>query len=131
MPFPPLALCVGLVSLHGLVCMGTVVSAWDLVPSLTFCTPGSPWHCTEPCPHPSVWHKLTTYEYIVQHRPPQEARGAHRQLESCPPKMRPIQVHKWPRGLRGGRWELGGWAVQIAANDEKGQRKAGLEQQLG
>ncbi|KAM5296838.1 palmitoyltransferase ZDHHC1 isoform 1-T1 [Glossophaga mutica] len=38
-----------------------------------------------------MWHKLTTYEYIVQHRPPQEARGAHRQLESCPPKMRPIQ----------------------------------------
>ncbi|XP_019511386.1 PREDICTED: probable palmitoyltransferase ZDHHC1 isoform X4 [Hipposideros armiger] len=38
-----------------------------------------------------MWHKLTTYEYIVQHRPPQEAKGAHRQLESCPPKMRPIQ----------------------------------------
>ncbi|XP_036897408.1 palmitoyltransferase ZDHHC1 isoform X4 [Sturnira hondurensis] len=60
-------------------------------------------HCTEPCPHPSVWHKLTTYEYIVQHRPPQEARGAHRQLESCPPKMRPIQFlsipcHQRPRG---------------------------------
>ncbi|XP_019611326.1 palmitoyltransferase ZDHHC1 isoform X5 [Rhinolophus sinicus] len=38
-----------------------------------------------------MWHKLTTYEYIVQHRPPQEATEAHRQLESCPPKMRPIQ----------------------------------------
>ncbi|KAF6289382.1 zinc finger DHHC-type containing 1 [Rhinolophus ferrumequinum] len=38
-----------------------------------------------------MWHKLTTYEYIVQHRPPQEAKEAHRQLESCPPKMRPIQ----------------------------------------
>ncbi|XP_039744918.1 palmitoyltransferase ZDHHC1 isoform X7 [Pteropus medius] len=38
-----------------------------------------------------MWHKLTTYEYIVQHRPPQEAKGAQRQLESCPPKMRPIQ----------------------------------------
>ncbi|XP_044787988.2 palmitoyltransferase ZDHHC1 isoform X2 [Bubalus bubalis] len=38
-----------------------------------------------------MWHKLTTYEYIVQHRPPQEAKGAHRELESCPPKMRPIQ----------------------------------------
>uniref|UniRef100_G1T228 Palmitoyltransferase n=1 Tax=Oryctolagus cuniculus TaxID=9986 RepID=G1T228_RABIT len=37
-----------------------------------------------------MWHKLTTYEYIVQHRP-QEAKGAHRELESCPPKMRPIQ----------------------------------------
>ncbi|XP_037018581.2 tubulin polymerization-promoting protein family member 3 isoform X4 [Artibeus jamaicensis] len=50
-----------------------------------------------------MWHKLTTYEYIVQHRPPQEARGAHRQLESCPPKMRPIQFlpipcHQRPRG---------------------------------
>ncbi|XP_051703160.1 palmitoyltransferase ZDHHC1 isoform X8 [Oryctolagus cuniculus] len=41
-----------------------------------------------------MWHKLTTYEYIVQHRP-QEAKGAHRELESCPPKMRPIQE---PRG---------------------------------
>ncbi|XP_047385506.1 palmitoyltransferase ZDHHC1 isoform X1 [Sciurus carolinensis] len=38
-----------------------------------------------------MWHKLTTYEYIVQHRPPQEAKGAHRKLESCHPKMRPIQ----------------------------------------
>ncbi|XP_053459901.1 palmitoyltransferase ZDHHC1 isoform X2 [Nycticebus coucang] len=38
-----------------------------------------------------IWHKLTTYEYIVRHRPPQEAKGAHRELESCPPKMRPIQ----------------------------------------
>ncbi|XP_053067009.1 palmitoyltransferase ZDHHC1 isoform X6 [Acinonyx jubatus] len=41
--------------------------------------------------HFEVWHKLTTYEYIVQHRLPQEAKGAHRELESCPPKMRPIQ----------------------------------------
>ncbi|XP_042636815.1 palmitoyltransferase ZDHHC1 [Orycteropus afer afer] len=38
-----------------------------------------------------MWHRLTTYEYIVQHRPPQEAEGAHRKLESCPPKMQPIQ----------------------------------------
>ncbi|XP_014643958.1 PREDICTED: probable palmitoyltransferase ZDHHC1 isoform X1 [Ceratotherium simum simum] len=38
-----------------------------------------------------MWHKLTTYEYIVRHRPPQEAKGAHRELKSCPPKMRPIQ----------------------------------------
>ncbi|XP_012586206.1 PREDICTED: probable palmitoyltransferase ZDHHC1 isoform X3 [Condylura cristata] len=38
-----------------------------------------------------MWHKLTTYEYIVRHRPPQEAKGTHRELESCPPKMRPIQ----------------------------------------
>ncbi|XP_014403306.1 PREDICTED: probable palmitoyltransferase ZDHHC1 isoform X3 [Myotis brandtii] len=50
-----------------------------------------------------MWHKLTTYEYIVQHRPPQEAKGADRQLDSCPPKMRPIQslpvpCHQWPSG---------------------------------
>nr|XP_012598109.1 probable palmitoyltransferase ZDHHC1 isoform X2 [Microcebus murinus]XP_012598110.1 probable palmitoyltransferase ZDHHC1 isoform X2 [Microcebus murinus] len=38
-----------------------------------------------------MWHKLTTYEYIVQHRPPQEAKGAHRELESCPPRMRSIK----------------------------------------
>ncbi|XP_077919241.1 palmitoyltransferase ZDHHC1 isoform X1 [Halichoerus grypus] len=57
-----------------------------------------------------MWHKLTTYEYIVQHRLPQEAKGAHRELESCPPKMRPIQdgvgsgprrpwIHTWPPSL--------------------------------
>ncbi|XP_046538971.1 palmitoyltransferase ZDHHC1 isoform X5 [Equus quagga] len=57
-----------------------------------------------------IWHKLTTYEYIVQHRPPQEAKGAHRELKSCPPKMRPIQdrvgsgprrpwIHTWPPSL--------------------------------
>ncbi|KAM6177517.1 palmitoyltransferase ZDHHC1 [Erethizon dorsatum] len=38
-----------------------------------------------------MWHKLTTYEYIVQHRPPQEAKGAQRELESCPTKMRLVQ----------------------------------------
>ncbi|XP_058530313.1 palmitoyltransferase ZDHHC1 isoform X3 [Ochotona princeps] len=38
-----------------------------------------------------MWHKLTTYEYIVRHRPPQESQEAHRELELCPPKMRPIQ----------------------------------------
>ncbi|XP_040837992.1 palmitoyltransferase ZDHHC1-like [Ochotona curzoniae] len=38
-----------------------------------------------------IWHKLTTYEYIVRHRPPQESKEAHRELELCPPKMRPIQ----------------------------------------
>ncbi|XP_048211292.1 palmitoyltransferase ZDHHC1 isoform X3 [Perognathus longimembris pacificus] len=41
--------------------------------------------------HFEVWHKLTTYEYIVQHRPPQEAKEAQKELKSCPPKMRPIQ----------------------------------------
>ncbi|XP_041506319.1 palmitoyltransferase ZDHHC1 isoform X3 [Microtus oregoni] len=38
-----------------------------------------------------MWHKLTTYEYIVQHRPAQEAKETHKELESCPRKMRPIQ----------------------------------------
>ncbi|XP_045149641.1 palmitoyltransferase ZDHHC1 isoform X3 [Echinops telfairi] len=38
-----------------------------------------------------MWHKLSTYEYIVQHRPPREAKGPHRELESCPPKMQSIQ----------------------------------------
>nr|XP_036881188.1 palmitoyltransferase ZDHHC1 isoform X6 [Manis javanica] len=41
--------------------------------------------------HFEVWHKLTTYEYIVQHRLPQEAKETHRELKLCPPKMRPIQ----------------------------------------
>ncbi|XP_059120128.1 palmitoyltransferase ZDHHC1 isoform X5 [Peromyscus eremicus] len=41
--------------------------------------------------HFEVWHKLTTYEYIVQHRPAQEAKETHKELESCPRKMRPIQ----------------------------------------
>lgn len=38
-----------------------------------------------------MWHKLTTYEYIVQHRPAQEAKETHKELESCPRKMRSIQ----------------------------------------
>lgn len=38
-----------------------------------------------------MWHKLTTYEYVMQHCPPQEAKGTHRELESCPPKMWSIQ----------------------------------------
>ncbi|XP_028710111.1 palmitoyltransferase ZDHHC1 isoform X6 [Peromyscus leucopus] len=41
--------------------------------------------------HFEVWHKLTTYEYIVQHRPAQEAKETHKELESCPRKMRPLQ----------------------------------------
>ncbi|MEJ1276118.1 zinc finger DHHC domain containing 1 [Cricetulus griseus] len=41
--------------------------------------------------HFEVWHKLTTYEYIVQHRPAQEAKETHKELESCPRKMRPIK----------------------------------------
>lgn len=38
-----------------------------------------------------MWHKLTTYEYIVQHRPAQEAKETHKELESCPRKVRSIQ----------------------------------------
>ncbi|XP_076771883.1 palmitoyltransferase ZDHHC1 isoform X3 [Arvicanthis niloticus] len=41
--------------------------------------------------HFEVWHKLTTYEYIVQHRPAQEAKETNKELESCPRKMRSIQ----------------------------------------
>ncbi|XP_012586205.1 PREDICTED: probable palmitoyltransferase ZDHHC1 isoform X2 [Condylura cristata] len=55
-----------------------------------------------------MWHKLTTYEYIVRHRPPQEAKGTHRELESCPPKMRPIQSSH--RGQCRGVVSRIGWA---------------------
>uniref|UniRef100_A0A8D0L471 Palmitoyltransferase n=1 Tax=Sphenodon punctatus TaxID=8508 RepID=A0A8D0L471_SPHPU len=39
-----------------------------------------------------MWNKLTTYEYIVQQRPPQEMKEADRHLKSCPPQVRLIQV---------------------------------------
>ncbi|NXI55104.1 ZDHC1 palmitoyltransferase, partial [Chloroceryle aenea] len=39
-----------------------------------------------------MWNKLTTYEYILQQRPPQEAKEADKQLESCPSQVRPSQV---------------------------------------
>ncbi|XP_019346525.1 palmitoyltransferase ZDHHC1 isoform X2 [Alligator mississippiensis] len=38
-----------------------------------------------------MWSKLTTYEYIMQQRPPQEMKEANKQLESCPPQVRPSQ----------------------------------------
>ncbi|XP_073163421.1 palmitoyltransferase ZDHHC1 isoform X5 [Lepidochelys kempii] len=41
--------------------------------------------------HLEVWNKLTTYEYIVQQRPRQEMKEANKQLESCPPPVRPTQ----------------------------------------
>ncbi|KAH0513320.1 putative palmitoyltransferase ZDHHC1 [Microtus ochrogaster] len=47
-----------------------------------------------------MWHKLTTYEYIVQHRPAQEAKETHKELESCPRKMRPIQKKRKRRVYR-------------------------------
>ncbi|KAK2085262.1 hypothetical protein P7K49_036562 [Saguinus oedipus] len=60
-----------------------------------------------------MWHKLTTYEYIVQHRPPQEAKGTHRELELCPPKMPPIQDKGGKPGtatVGGGAGDSKGWA---------------------
>ncbi|XP_018867883.1 palmitoyltransferase ZDHHC1 isoform X4 [Gorilla gorilla gorilla] len=64
-----------------------------------------------------MWHKLTTYEYIVQHRPPQEAKGVHRELESCPPKMRPIQeMEFYMRTFRHMRPEPPGQAGPAAVN---------------
>nr|XP_009931915.1 PREDICTED: probable palmitoyltransferase ZDHHC1 [Opisthocomus hoazin] len=38
-----------------------------------------------------MWNKLTTYEYIVQQRPQQEAKEVDKQLESCPSQVRPSQ----------------------------------------
>ncbi|XP_058135842.1 palmitoyltransferase ZDHHC1 isoform X2 [Dasypus novemcinctus] len=66
-----------------------------------------------------MWHKLTTYEYIVQHRPPQEAKGAHRELESCPPKMQSIQeMEFYARTLSPGRPEPPGQARAAAVNPD-------------
>ncbi|NXK56085.1 ZDHC1 palmitoyltransferase, partial [Chauna torquata] len=39
-----------------------------------------------------MWNKLTTYEYILQQRPQQEAKEADKQLESCPSQVIPSQV---------------------------------------
>ncbi|KFR02987.1 putative palmitoyltransferase ZDHHC1, partial [Nipponia nippon] len=39
-----------------------------------------------------MWNKLTTYEYILQQRPQQEAKEGDKQLESCPPQVRHSQV---------------------------------------
>ncbi|KAM9122576.1 palmitoyltransferase ZDHHC1 isoform 4-T10 [Pangshura tecta] len=41
--------------------------------------------------HFEGWNKLTTYEYIVQQRPRQEMKEVNKQLESCPPPVRPTQ----------------------------------------
>ncbi|XP_012323641.1 palmitoyltransferase ZDHHC1 isoform X3 [Aotus nancymaae] len=72
-----------------------------------------------------MWHKLTTYEYIVQHRPPQEAKGAHRELELCPPKMRPIQeMEFYMRTFSHVRPEPPGQARPAAVNAKKRGRGA-------
>ncbi|NXW83031.1 ZDHC1 palmitoyltransferase, partial [Alopecoenas beccarii] len=39
-----------------------------------------------------MWNKLTTYEYILQNRPQQDAKEGDKQLESCPSQVRPSQV---------------------------------------
>ncbi|XP_055991864.1 palmitoyltransferase ZDHHC1 isoform X2 [Sorex fumeus] len=59
-----------------------------------------------------MWHKLTTYEYIVQHRPPQEAKPpAAREFKLCPPERRPIQRLSWKKILRRGSGTARtGWA---------------------
>ncbi|KAK2545745.1 Zdhhc1 isoform B [Columba livia] len=38
-----------------------------------------------------MWNKLTTYEYILQHRPQQDAKEGDKQLESCPSQVRPSE----------------------------------------
>ncbi|XP_050759712.1 palmitoyltransferase ZDHHC1 [Gymnogyps californianus] len=38
-----------------------------------------------------MWNKLTTYEYILQQRPQQEAKEVDKELESCPSQVRPSQ----------------------------------------
>ncbi|NXF65794.1 ZDHC1 palmitoyltransferase, partial [Ciccaba nigrolineata] len=42
-----------------------------------------------------MWNKLTTYEYILQQRPQQEAKEVDKQLESCPSQVRPSQEMLW------------------------------------
>ncbi|XP_032013542.1 palmitoyltransferase ZDHHC1 isoform X2 [Hylobates moloch] len=78
-----------------------------------------------------MWHKLTTYEYIVQHRPPQEAKGVHRELESCPRKMRPIQeMEFYMRTFRHMRPEPSGQARPAAVNAKKRGRGACIKCEL-
>ncbi|XP_027261625.1 palmitoyltransferase ZDHHC1 isoform X2 [Cricetulus griseus] len=63
-----------------------------------------------------MWHKLTTYEYIVQHRPAQEAKETHKELESCPRKMRPIKMEFYMRTFSHVRPEPSGQARPAALN---------------
>ncbi|XP_028624418.1 probable palmitoyltransferase ZDHHC1 isoform X1 [Grammomys surdaster] len=68
-----------------------------------------------------MWHKLTTYEYIVQHRPAQEAKETHKELESCPRKMRSIQeMEFYMRTFSHVRPEPSGQAQPAALNAKKG-----------
>nr|XP_045013608.1 palmitoyltransferase ZDHHC1 isoform X1 [Jaculus jaculus] len=69
-----------------------------------------------------MWHKLTTYEYIVQHRPAQEAKESHKELQSCPPKMRPIQeMEFYMRTFSHVRPEPPGQARPVAVNANPSQ----------
>ncbi|XP_038169006.1 palmitoyltransferase ZDHHC1 isoform X6 [Arvicola amphibius] len=71
--------------------------------------------------HFEVWHKLTTYEYIVQHRPAQEAKETHKELELCPRKMRPIQMEFYMRNFSHVRPEPSGQARPAALNANPSQ----------
>ncbi|XP_021025720.1 probable palmitoyltransferase ZDHHC1 isoform X3 [Mus caroli] len=67
-----------------------------------------------------MWHKLTTYEYIVQHRPAQEAKETHKELESCPRKVRSIQeMEFYMRTFSHVRPEPSGQARTAALNAKK------------
>ncbi|XP_015276724.1 PREDICTED: probable palmitoyltransferase ZDHHC1 [Gekko japonicus] len=48
-----------------------------------------------------IWHRMTTYEYIVQQRPPREMKEPDKQLESCPPQVRRIQEMQFYAGSLG------------------------------
>ncbi|KAL8194824.1 UNVERIFIED_CONTAM: hypothetical protein K2H54_036771 [Gekko kuhli] len=48
-----------------------------------------------------IWHRMSTYEYIVQQRPPREMKEPEKQLESCPPQVRRIQEVQFYSGSLG------------------------------
>ncbi|XP_070808856.1 palmitoyltransferase ZDHHC1 isoform X2 [Pituophis catenifer annectens] len=48
-----------------------------------------------------MWHRMTTYEYIVQQRPPQEVKDPEKQPEFYPPPTRPIQDMQFYAGSLG------------------------------
>uniref|UniRef100_A0ACB8EAP3 Palmitoyltransferase zdhhc1 n=1 Tax=Sphaerodactylus townsendi TaxID=933632 RepID=A0ACB8EAP3_9SAUR len=48
-----------------------------------------------------IWHRMTTYEYIVQQRPPREMKEPDKQLESCPSQVRHIQEMQFYSGSLG------------------------------
>ncbi|XP_060109702.1 palmitoyltransferase ZDHHC1 isoform X1 [Heteronotia binoei] len=48
-----------------------------------------------------IWHRMSTYEYIVQQRPPQEVKEPDKQLESCPPQVKRLQEMQFYAGSLG------------------------------